>query len=87
MAAWNDSERNGYRNMIYRQDTIAAIATAPGNGGIGIIRISGQEAEKILMKVFRAKGYDRQVPESHRIKIILDYNFTKNSTIIKNNRF
>lgn len=53
--------------MIYRQDTIAAIATAPGNGGIGIIRISGQEAEKILMKVFRAKGYDGEVPESHRM--------------------
>ena len=29
------------------QDTIAAIATPPGNGGVGIIRISGSSATKI----------------------------------------
>ena len=33
---------------MYRQDTIAAIATAPGNGGIGIIRMSGPDAEKYM---------------------------------------
>ena len=38
--------------MNYRQDTIAAIATAPGSGGIGIIRISGPAAEEILGQVF-----------------------------------
>lgn len=32
--------------------TIAAIATPPGTGGVGIIRISGSEAEKILAAVF-----------------------------------
>ena len=53
--------------MIYRQDTIAAIATAPGNGGIGIIRISGSEAESILTRVFRPQG-NREIPlESHRM--------------------
>ena len=53
--------------MIYRQDTIAAIATAPGNGGIGIIRISGSEAESILTRVFRPQG-KREIPlESHRM--------------------
>ena len=31
-----------------KNDTIAAIATAPGTGGISIIRISGPEAERIL---------------------------------------
>lgn len=36
-------------------DTIAAIATAPGQGGVSIVRISGPEAEKILMQVFRPK--------------------------------
>lgn len=35
-----------------KNDTIAAIATAPGTGGISIIRISGPEAEKILRQVF-----------------------------------
>lgn len=35
------------------EDTIAAIATAPGEGGIGIIRISGEHAYNILRRVFR----------------------------------
>ena len=30
-------------NTLYPQETIAAIATAPGRGGVGIIRISGQQ--------------------------------------------
>ncbi len=38
------------------QDTIAAIATPPGNGGIGIIRMSGPEAERILNEIFRPAG-------------------------------
>ncbi len=33
--------------------TIAAIATPPGPGGIGIIRISGPEAKPILTRLFR----------------------------------
>ena len=33
--------------------TIAAIATPPGEGGIGVIRISGPEAAAIAMRVFR----------------------------------
>ncbi len=35
------------------QTTIAAISTAPGTGGIGIIRISGTESQRILFDVFR----------------------------------
>ncbi len=34
-------------------DTIAAIATAPGQGGVAIVRLSGLEAEQILLRVFR----------------------------------
>lgn len=34
------------------EDTIAAIATAPGEGGIGIIRISGEESKSVLDKIF-----------------------------------
>lgn len=33
-------------------DTIAAIATAPGSGGIGIIRVSGPQALPLLKKIF-----------------------------------
>jgi tRNA modification GTPase len=35
--------------------TIAAIATAPGEAGIGIVRISGEKAIEILKKVFKPK--------------------------------
>lgn len=38
------------------EDTIAAISTPIGEGGIGIIRISGSEAGDILHKVFASKG-------------------------------
>ncbi|MFC2661651.1 MAG: tRNA uridine-5-carboxymethylaminomethyl(34) synthesis GTPase MnmE [Eubacterium sp.] len=34
-------------------DTIAAISTPPGEGGIGIIRISGEESLSILKQIFR----------------------------------
>ena len=37
---------------MYLDDTIAAVATAMGEGGIGIVRISGSEALPILGKVF-----------------------------------
>ena len=39
-----------------RTDTIAAIATAMTRSGIGIIRISGDEAVSITDKIFRRKG-------------------------------
>ncbi|MBQ8202209.1 MAG: tRNA uridine-5-carboxymethylaminomethyl(34) synthesis GTPase MnmE [Clostridia bacterium] len=37
-------------------ETIAAIATAPGQGGVAIVRLSGPRAEDILMKLFRPAG-------------------------------
>ncbi len=40
------------QNTIYDNDTIAAISTPLGEGGIGIVRISGKEAFKIADKVF-----------------------------------
>ena len=49
--------------MINEFDTIAAIATAVSNAGIGIIRISGSEAMEILVKIFEPynkKAEDRK---------------------------
>lgn len=37
--------------------TIAAISTAPGIGGIGIIRISGDNTFEIINKIFKQKKY------------------------------
>lgn len=39
---------------MYRADTIAAISTPQGEGGIGIIRVSGQESLSILQRLFRS---------------------------------
>lgn len=36
-------------------NTIAAISTAPGIGGIGIIRMSGEDCFKVLEKIFKPK--------------------------------
>lgn len=36
-------------------DTIAAIATPPGTGGVGVVRISGDGAEKVIKKIFKSK--------------------------------
>lgn len=37
---------------MYIDDTIAAIATAPGEAGIGIVRISGEKALEVIDKLF-----------------------------------
>lgn len=53
---------------MYIRDTIAAIATPLGSGGVGIVRVSGPDAERIGRAVFTAAG--RQIGggfESHRL--------------------
>lgn len=47
-------------------DTIAAIATAPGEGAIGIIRLSGQDAFSIGERLFRGKTSLSDLP-SHQL--------------------
>lgn len=42
--------------MFNLNDTICALATPPGVGGIAIVRISGPEALKILQKIFVPMG-------------------------------
>ena len=37
---------------MYEQDTIAAIATPPGEGGVAIVRVSGVAAENIAARIF-----------------------------------
>lgn len=46
-------------------DTIAAVATPPGNGGVSIVRISGPDAEKILLSVFSPAGKNALPLQSH----------------------
>ena len=42
--------------MSYSADTIVAIATPPGRGGIGIVRLSGVDAAAIGRKLLRLRG-------------------------------
>lgn len=49
---------------MFIDDTIAAIATAPGEGGIGIIRISGEKSLQVAKSIFKSKSG----------KMIKDYN-------------
>ncbi len=51
--------------MNLNQDTIVAIATPPGLGAIGVIRLSGKAAISIIDTVF--KGKDLTKAESHTI--------------------
>ena len=42
---------------MYREETIAAISTPLGEGGIGIVKISGDQALEILNKLFVTKDH------------------------------
>ncbi len=48
------------------EDTIAAVSTPPGEGGIGIVRISGPNAIKIGGAVFNFNKLIKE-PQSHRL--------------------
>ena len=41
---------------MYKEDTIAAVATPPGEGGVAIVRVSGPEAERIAKEIFAPAG-------------------------------
>ncbi len=51
--------------MINISDTIVAIATPPGEGAIGMIRLSGNEAIAIVNKIFSGKDLAKQ--QSHTL--------------------
>ncbi|KYH33755.1 tRNA uridine-5-carboxymethylaminomethyl(34) synthesis GTPase MnmE [Neomoorella mulderi] len=51
-------------------DTIAAVATPPGEGGIGIVRLSGSEAVAIASKIFQPRrGPDFAASRSHTLRL------------------
>jgi tRNA modification GTPase len=54
--------------MLNLDDTIAAIATPPGEGGIGVIRLSGPQAIEIASKLFQS-DHDAQLSDAdtHRL--------------------
>ena len=52
---------------MYREDTIAAVATPPGEGGVAIVRVSGPEAERIATEVFVRAGGKNGALRSHTL--------------------
>ncbi len=54
-------------DSFFGQETIAAIATAvaPGQGGIAVVRVSGELAESVGRSVVKISG--KQIWESHRV--------------------
>lgn len=50
----------------HTEDTIAAVATARGEGGIGIIRLSGKDSLKTALKLFQPKKKTNTI-KSHRL--------------------
>lgn len=48
-----------------RNDTIAAIATPPGSGGIGVIRVSGAGAFDLVLPLLRRPNGRTGIPPSH----------------------
>lgn len=51
-------------NKLKNDDTIAAIATPPGEGGVSIIRLSGPEAFPVLKKVFQIHQQNQWKPRT-----------------------
>jgi tRNA modification GTPase len=50
---------------MYREDTIAAVATPPGEGGVAIVRLSGPDAERIAREIFLRSGAKNGALRSH----------------------
>lgn len=61
-----------YSSLSEWKDTIAAIATPPGVGGIGVIRVSGNEAYNAVQKIFPGKNLKEQDANTLHIGYLRD---------------
>ena len=65
-----------------KTDTIAAVATALSDSGIGIIRVSGDEAVDIVDKIYRNKKNDRVLRKYDTHTIHYGYITEEDGTVI-----
>lgn len=65
---------------MFIDDTIAAIATAPGEGGVGIIRISGPKSLEISNKIF--KPFHRSSIDDYSVRTLIYGNIYDGEHII-----
>jgi len=52
---------------MYKEDTIAAVATPVGEGGIAIVRVSGPDAERIGREIFLRGASGNERLQSHKL--------------------
>ena len=52
---WLRIQCNRYNRPVDLDDTIVAVATPPGRGGIGVVRIAGPQAREIVTPMLRLK--------------------------------
>ena len=57
---------------FHLDDTIAAVSTAMAPAGIGIVRISGNDAFEVADRVFLQKKKEKSFPRSNPIRFIMD---------------
>ncbi len=61
--------------LIYNSDdTICAISTAPGTGGIAVARVSGHNAITIVSKIWKGKNLNDVASHSAHLGIVYDSN-------------
>lgn len=60
-------------NLLHSQETIIALATPPGIGAIGVIRLSGNKAITIVNSVFHGKDLEQQAPNTIHFGTIRDH--------------
>ena len=53
-------------------DTIAAISTAPGEGGIGIVRVSGPESVNLMKRLILSCPGEIEPRHAYHGKIVKD---------------
>ena len=68
--------------MLNTNDTIVAISTPPGEGAIGVIRLSGSEAITIASRIFSGKDLTKQMSHTLHFGKIMDGNSVIDEAVI-----
>ena len=61
-----------HENLSEWNDTIVAIATPPGIGAIGVIRLSGKKSFEIINTIFPSKDIAQQIPNTLHVGYLRD---------------
>jgi len=68
--------------MFNLTDTIVAISTPPGEGAIGVIRLSGDDAIAIVNKIFKGKDLAKQAAHTLHFGKIADGEITVDEVVV-----